>query len=433
MATESVPASALRSRLECPPQGSLVVRHLAVARDEDVVGEHVQQTARAAPLVEAGIRLACQLESAPADEHARHRRRAQPRSKPERTGSHCRRRQAEIVGPRCGNRARSGDGAVGVRGLSQSVQPPLGDRTRPAQQHHISGSGDRARVRERGRPEDIPSGVSRSVPVDHDRNVGRCVLEQARRFHLRRGAYDDRAPPGADAGRRRDPGPGHGRIITAPVRSARVRVLVLAEYYPRAGDPVLGVWAHRQALAARDAGADVRVLVLHRPIPPASSLRAGELSRAVAPLRQPAHVELDGLSVRYARYFSPPRPWSYSTWGAWAAPAVRRELAERPVDLIHAHYPVPAGDAARRAWPTTPLVLSVHSHDPLGGGGAAGHRTLAAARVVLANSAGTASRCAAAGARNVRVVHLGTDLPAGRSHGPRRPAETGHGRAPVRS
>jgi redox-sensitive bicupin YhaK (pirin superfamily) len=41
-----------------------------------------------------------------------------------------------------------------------------------------------------------------------------------------------------------------------------VRVAVVAEYYPRAADPVLGVWAHRQALAARDAGADVRVLVL---------------------------------------------------------------------------------------------------------------------------------------------------------------------------
>ena len=47
-----------------------------------------------------------------------------------------------------------------------------------------------------------------------------------------------------------------------------MRVTVVAEYYPRPDDPVLGVWAHRQALAARDAGADVRVLVLDRPMPP---------------------------------------------------------------------------------------------------------------------------------------------------------------------
>jgi hypothetical protein len=37
-----------------------------------------------------------------------------------------------------------------------------------------------------------------------------------------------------------------------------VKVCVVAEFYPRAADPVLGVWAHRQAVAARDAGADVR-------------------------------------------------------------------------------------------------------------------------------------------------------------------------------
>ncbi|MGO9753608.1 MAG: hypothetical protein ACLP22_19275 [Solirubrobacteraceae bacterium] len=46
-----------------------------------------------------------------------------------------------------------------------------------------------------------------------------------------------------------------------------MKVLVPAEYYQRAGDPVRGIWAHRQALAARDAGAAVRVLVLHRPLP----------------------------------------------------------------------------------------------------------------------------------------------------------------------
>ena len=59
-----------------------------------------------------------------------------------------------------------------------------------------------------------------------------------------------------------------------PRRLALMRVAVVAEYYPRAADPVLGVWAHRQALAARDAGADVRVLVLHRPVPSRAALRS---------------------------------------------------------------------------------------------------------------------------------------------------------------
>ena len=43
-----------------------------------------------------------------------------------------------------------------------------------------------------------------------------------------------------------------------------MRVAVVAEWYPSPGDPVLGIWAHRQAVAARDAGADVRVLALRR-------------------------------------------------------------------------------------------------------------------------------------------------------------------------
>ena len=45
-----------------------------------------------------------------------------------------------------------------------------------------------------------------------------------------------------------------------------MKVAIVSEFSPRAHDPVLGIWAHRQALAARDAGADVRVLVLHRPV-----------------------------------------------------------------------------------------------------------------------------------------------------------------------
>jgi len=53
-----------------------------------------------------------------------------------------------------------------------------------------------------------------------------------------------------------------------------MRVAVVAEFYPRAHDPVLGVWAHRQALAAREAGAEVSVFVLHRVVPPKRDLAA---------------------------------------------------------------------------------------------------------------------------------------------------------------
>jgi glycosyltransferase involved in cell wall biosynthesis len=205
-----------------------------------------------------------------------------------------------------------------------------------------------------------------------------------------------------------------------------MRVVVIAEYYPRASDPTLGVWAHRQAVAARDAGAEVRVLVLHRPLPAladARRLRLGALRDAV---RQPARDVIDGIRVDYVRYLSPPRPWSYATWGTWAAPLLRRALArlrrEFPFDLAHAHYAVPAGDALRRAASRLPLLVSVHGGDVLGphAGSDAVRRTLGHARLVLANSAGTARRCAQRGALRTRVVHLGTDLPPA----PARPPET---------
>src|SRR5881397_1656549 len=98
-----------------------------------------------------------------------------------------------------------------------------------------------------------------------------------------------------------------------------MRVAVVAEYYPRAADPVLGVWAHRQALAAREAGVDIRVLVLHRPVPSRAALRSRDPHALMAPLRQPLRTELDGIPVTYVPFAAPPRPRTYARWGAYAA------------------------------------------------------------------------------------------------------------------
>jgi glycosyltransferase involved in cell wall biosynthesis len=200
-----------------------------------------------------------------------------------------------------------------------------------------------------------------------------------------------------------------------------VRVAIVAEYYPRAADPVLGVWAHRQAMAARDAGADVRVLVLHRPLPPLAALKRGDVRAVGTALRQPRRAQLDGIEVAYVPYVSPPRPWSYGAWGAYAAPSLRIALgrlrAAFPFELVHAHYAVPAGDAVRRAAPGVPLVVSVHGGDVLATAQRSAcarrivQRTFAHAGLVLANSAGTEARCRALGALATTVVHLGTDLP----------------------
>jgi glycosyltransferase involved in cell wall biosynthesis len=190
-----------------------------------------------------------------------------------------------------------------------------------------------------------------------------------------------------------------------------LRVAIVAEYYPRRVDPTLGIWAHRQALAARDAGADVEVFVLHRP-------------RSLALLRQPLLSRLDGIRVNYVPFIAPPRPRSYARWGAWAAPTLAAALRVRGrFDLVHAHYAVPAGDAVRRARVRVPIVISVHGGDVLGvarrwrGGREAVGDAFGAARLVLANSAGVAERSRALGAQDVRVVHLGTDVPAETSTG----------------
>ena len=198
-----------------------------------------------------------------------------------------------------------------------------------------------------------------------------------------------------------------------------MKALVLAEYYPRASDPVNGIWAHRQALAVRDAGVEQRVLVLHRPLPPLRALRAldaGAIRRVIA---QPRTASLDGITVEHLRYLSPPRPWSYGSWGAWAAPVLKRELArikrEFPFELVHAHYAVPAGDAVRReAAPRTfDGRLDPRRRRPRQPRGTAkasqrdaGACTTSCSQTAPAPLGGAAG---ALGARTVRVVHLGAD------------------------
>jgi glycosyltransferase involved in cell wall biosynthesis len=222
-----------------------------------------------------------------------------------------------------------------------------------------------------------------------------------------------------------------------------MRVCVVAEYYPRRRDPVLGVWAHRQAVAARDAGADVRVLVLERPVPSAAVAREALEGRPRALLRagralaaQPRRDELDGIPVEYVRFVAPPRRGSYATWDRWARRPLRRALERlhrsRPLDLVHAHYALPAAAAARPFCRArgVPLVVSVHGGDVLGPALAA---TAARSRVrgvlleagaVLVNSRWTLERCAelTGTRRGLRVVHLGADPPA--APPPRRPEPT---------
>jgi teichuronic acid biosynthesis glycosyltransferase TuaC len=209
------------------------------------------------------------------------------------------------------------------------------------------------------------------------------------------------------------------------VSSVGPKVLVLAEFYPSRRDPVLGIWAHRQALAARDAGADVRVVVLHRLVPSRASIARGAAAVVhdlSSRLGQPRRDTLDGLEVAYLPYLSPTRERSYASWGAWAAPALwlalRRLRGSFAYELVHAHNAVPAGDAVRRAHVAVgvPLIVSVHGGDVLytanrvRAGAEAVARTLGAADLVIANSHGIEELSRDRGARHTRVVHLGAEI-----------------------
>ncbi len=213
-----------------------------------------------------------------------------------------------------------------------------------------------------------------------------------------------------------------------------MRVAVVAEWYPSPGDPVLGVWAHRQAVATRDAGAEVRVLALRRPIPPLAVARellsvppaTGALSNWIAGARTSlAPMNLDRLSVVPVPFLAPPRPMSYGSWGYWMAPPLARALdrlyASWPFDVVHAHNLAPAGHAvARWARGRAPaFVVSTHGPDIIKVPETfVGRRTcvaaMAAADLVIANSRWAARRCQEIAERPlpIRVVHLGADVPA---------------------
>jgi glycosyltransferase involved in cell wall biosynthesis len=210
---------------------------------------------------------------------------------------------------------------------------------------------------------------------------------------------------------------------------AAVRAAIVAEWYPSPADPVHGVWAHRQALATRGAGMDVRVLVLRRPIPPLEVARRGGLGGWLkdAPKALRPFV-MDGLEVEPVPFLAPPRPWSYGAWGHWAAPplalALSRLSRRWPFDVIHAHSIVPPAFAVawwrQRMGEAGPaFVASTHGPDVIsvyrrsGSARRATETALREADVVLANSRWAAQRCELIAGRALatRVIHLGADVP----------------------
>jgi glycosyltransferase involved in cell wall biosynthesis len=180
-------------------------------------------------------------------------------------------------------------------------------------------------------------------------------------------------------------------------------------------------------VAARDAGADVRVLVLERPVPPAASLRRPwKLPGTLAGIaRQPKRDDLDDIQIRYVRFVAGDRGKNYATWHERAAEPLSEALAELhaewPFDLVHAHYALPAGGAASPFVRdrNLPLVVSVHGGDVLGPllqapeARAVVAEVLTSASEVICNSRATLERVAdiTLDEERLRVVYLGASAP----------------------
>ena len=220
--------------------------------------------------------------------------------------------------------------------------------------------------------------------------------------------------PSAEAGRR-----WHAQDSDA------MRVAVVAEYYPRRRDPVLGVWAHRQALAARDAGADVPcspASVRCRPRRPCARPAGSAVRSPERPYSPPRRARRARGGVRALSLAAAQR--SYATWHSWARGPLGKALGrlheQRPFDLVHAHYALPAGGAALEfterecRW-----SISVHGGDVLGPlvpgpplGRASARCSAGRARCCATVADARALRRADGDAERMTVVHLGAEAPA---------------------
>jgi teichuronic acid biosynthesis glycosyltransferase TuaC len=202
-----------------------------------------------------------------------------------------------------------------------------------------------------------------------------------------------------------------------------MKVLVVTDSDPWADGRSADRSAHRQALAVRAAGAEVRVLVLAPVLPTADVLRRGRVAEILKPLAQPRPAELEGLTVDHARILAAPWRPGRGAWGARAVRPLRSALAHLrsgfAFDLVHAHGAVPAAAAVLDAGAGVPVVVSEPGGDAFSAilrskrGESAVRRTLGAAGVVLADSTRAARRFEALGAGPTAIVRLGTELPAG--------------------
>lgn len=148
----------------------------------------------------------------------------------------------------------------------------------------------------------------------------------------------------------------------APVSSEQLRVLMLANHFPKPRNPKLGIWALRQARALQDTGAEVTVCSLNDWVP----RLAGPFLRRVPRLRRidawascPSRGRMEGIDVRWPRwprhhrwpqrrwFFAHPRTELALCW-PWARRQVLQIVEDVKPDVIYAHGSAVNGWVAAR-------------------------------------------------------------------------------------
>jgi glycosyltransferase involved in cell wall biosynthesis len=135
-----------------------------------------------------------------------------------------------------------------------------------------------------------------------------------------------------------------------------LKILVVSALFPQDGDPMRGIFIHRQIRAVRELGVDARVLC------PVAYSRPGEVQGGLL-----ERDEWDGVPVRYFAHWQVPIRLSPALHGRCLLRGLHKALWHEPhrPDLYHAHWLFPTAWATIRATADSgaPVVASARGSD----------------------------------------------------------------------
>lgn len=145
-----------------------------------------------------------------------------------------------------------------------------------------------------------------------------------------------------------------------------MKILIISHMYPSSCNPMAGIFVHKQALALKKAGCDIKVV---SPVPFAP-FPLNVISRKWKEYAKvPKHTVMDGIDVYYPRYLEFPRGFLFHRSGFFMAlgikSTVKKIYESFKFNIIHANVALPDGYAAMitaRDYPVKKLI-TIHGQD----------------------------------------------------------------------